>query len=230
MTTHIRYFSLSILLVVLLAALPAMAGWSDTLKAVGDQGSKAAGLAYTPSEGLAGMKETLTTGADYGASVLSQSGGFSKSPDTSLSLPSSLSGLGDTSGLLSALNSAAEDSIPGTSSVFADSIKNLSVSNPTSAIGGGDAGITQYFESASRPALKKAVKPIVAKSIEAAGVDEYLSPLTAMQKITGGTAFDATDYLTDKTLDSMFHYMSEKETSLRSSGGAGASALLQKIF
>jgi hypothetical protein len=207
-----------------------MAGWGDALKSMGDQGSKVAGLAYTPSEGLAGIKETLSTGADYGASVLSQPGGFSKSPETTLALPSSLSGLGEKAGLLSALNSAAEDSIPGTSSIFADSIKNLSVSNPTSAIGGGDSGITQYFESASRTSLKKAVKPIVAKSIKAAGVDNYLSALTAMQKVTGGTAFDATDYLTDKTLDSMFHYMSEKESSLRSSGGAGASALLQKIF
>ena len=76
-------------------------------------------------------------------------------------------------------------------------------------------------------ALKQAGTNLADQQAKEAGVDAYLAPVTAAMQETGTAAsFDANDYITEKVLDSMFHYMGEKETALRESGGAGASALL----
>ena len=224
-------------LAALLILIPhtAAAGWGDALKQTGsdlaDQQAKEAGLAYTPSEALAGIKEVLSTGTDYGVASLTSGSGFSAGSATALSLPDALSGLTGSSDLLSAMTSAATAAVPDTGSFFKDAIGDLSVSDPTSLLGGSSTAITKYFESASRDSLKSLVKPVVEKCASAAGVDTYLAPLTAAMQASGtGTSFDANDYLTDQVLDAMFHYMGEKETALRESGGVGASALLQKLL
>ena len=56
-----------------------------------------------------------------------------------------------------------------------------------------------------------------------------MTALSAAATATGAS-FDANEYLTEKVMDGMFHYMGVKETELRESGGAGASALLQKLL
>ena len=224
-------------LAALLLLIPhaATAGWGDALKQAGsdlaDQQAKEAGLSYTPSEALAGIKEVLSDGTDYGVSALTSGKGFSASPATTLSLPDALSGLAGSSDLLSAMNTAAMAAVPDTGGVFKDAIGDLSVSNPTSLLGGSSTAITDYFESASRDSIKPLVKPVVEKCASAAGVDTYLAPLSAAMQASGtGAGFDVNDYLADQVLDAMFHYMGEKETALRESGGAGASALLQKLL
>ncbi|SOB58377.1 conserved exported protein of unknown function [Pseudodesulfovibrio profundus] len=228
----------SVLLVFLCLALfwsQALAGWGDALNKMGsdmaDTAATAAGSPYTPSEAMAGIKETLKLGTDSAANTLGSPGGFSAHPDTALSLPGNLSFPGS-SMLLDSLNGAAEGAIPGVKSTFLDSISSLSVSNPTKAVSGGDTAITQYFEQNSRDTLAKLVRPIVEQSVQSAGVGDYLGPLAAAQQAAGlgGTAFDPTTYLTDKTLDSMFYYIGEKEKALRSSGAENASSLLQKLF
>ena len=127
---HPRYHLLAILttMAFLMTATVAMAGWGDALKEIGedyaDEGVKAAGLSYTPSEAVTGIKEVLSLGTDYGVSSLGVPGGFSSNPATALSLPDSLSALsslgGSSSGLLSALNGAAEGAIPETGNIFMD--------------------------------------------------------------------------------------------------------------
>ncbi|QJB56525.1 DUF4197 domain-containing protein [Pseudodesulfovibrio sp. zrk46] len=234
---HRQYYLLfySILTVLLTASL-AFAGWGDTLKKAGaelaDDGATAAGLPYTPSEAVSGIKEVLELGTDYGVSSLGVPGGFSANSATSLSLPSSLTSLGDTAGLLSSLNTAAEGAIPGTGNVFLDVIKDLAVGDYATLLNGGEDAITRFFESSSRTTLKKLVRPVVDKSVEASGVADYLAPLMAVQQTSGvtGTAFDPVDFVTDKTLDGMFLYMGLKEREIRTSNGAGTTELLQKLF
>ncbi|WP_158946268.1 DUF4197 family protein [Pseudodesulfovibrio cashew] len=219
------------LLAVIFAALPAEAGWGDIAKQAADEGSKAAGLSYTPSEAMAGVKEVLTLGSDYGVSTLTSGDGFSANAATALSLPDSLSGLSGSSSLLSALNSAAMDAVPETGGIFNQVIQGLSLADASSMFGSGSTSITDAFAASSRDTLKSMVKPVVEKSAAAAGVDTYLTPLNAAMQATGSTTtFDVTDYLSGKVVDGMLYYMGVKEESLRSTGGAGASALLQKLF
>jgi len=222
-------FISALTLTTLLATGLAFAGWGDALKAAGDAGAEAAGLSYTPSEAEAGIKEVLSMGTDSAVSNLGKSGGFSMNPANAIPVPDALKSLGDNAGLMSMFNSAAESSVPSIGGLFNNSINDLDVSNPTSMLGSGsaDTAITNYFDQQSRPHLRKLARPIVAESLDAAGAGGTMSAMsTAMQ----GTGFDPVDYVTDQTLDVMFRYIGEKEKSLRSSGGAGASSLLQKIF
>lgn len=231
-----RYLLLLAITAILLMPSAAFSGWGDTLKQVGsdyaDQGATAAGLPYTPSEAVAGIKEVLSMGTDYATSSLGVPGGFSSNPATALALPDSLTSLGDTVGLLSSLNSAAEGSVPGTGNIFLDVIKNLAVGDYATLLNGGEDAITRFFESSTRDTLKKMVRPVVDKSVEASGVSAYLAPLMAAQQTTNvaGPAFDPVDYVTDRTLDGMFYYIGMKERDIRASGGVGTTDLLQKLF
>lgn len=233
-----KYLS-SILATTLLALLLAgscFAGWGDALKDAGsqlaDEGATAAGLPYTPSEAMAGIKEVLSLSTESAVSNLGKSGGFSDNPAVSIPMPDMLKGLGDPTGLVSSMNKAAEAAVPSTGNIFLDAIQNLNIGDPTSLLGGADNAITKYFEDSSRGTLKSLVKPVVSGSLDAAGVGSYLNTLTLAQQAAnpGAPPFDAVDYVTDKTLDGMFHLMAEQEKSIRSGGGAGASELLQKLF
>lgn len=213
----------------------ALAGWGDTINSMGsdmaDRAATATGSPYTPSEAVKGIKETLKLGTASAADKLGRPGGFSADPQTRLSLPGNISFPGSSS-LLKSMNGAAEGAIPDVKDTFLDSISSMSVRNPTKALSGGDTAITQYFEKNNRDRLAKLVRPIMEKSVQNAGVGDYLAPLAAAQQAAGlgGKAFDPTSYLTNKTLDSMFHYIAEKEKALRSSGAENASSLLQKLF
>ncbi len=232
-----QYRLISIVTVLfLLLSSSVMAGWGDALKEAGgaaaDAGATAAGLPYTPSEALAGIKDVLSLSTDYATSALSKPGGFSSNPASSFSLPSSLGGLSDASGLLSSLNTAAEKAVPGTGNLFLDAISKLTVGNASTLLNGGEDAITRFFENSARDSIKSLMKPIVSSSVESAGVGQYLSALSMAQQASGvaGAAFDPIDFVTDRTLDGMFSFMAMKERDLRSSGGMGTTDLIQKLF
>lgn len=230
-----RLISIAAVLFLVLSS-SAMAGWGDTLKQAGsaaaDTGATAAGLPYTPSEALAGIKDVLSLSTDYATSSLSVPGGFSSNPASAFSLPSSLSGLSDSAGLLSSLNTAAEKSVPGTGNVFLDSISKLSIGDTSTLLNGGEDAITRFLENSARDSIKSLIKPIVSNSVEAAGVGQYLSALSLAQQASGvsGGAFDPVDFVADRTLDGMFSFMAMKERDIRSSGGVGTTDLIQKLF
>lgn len=213
----------------LLAASLCLAGWGDALKTAGDAGAKAAGLSYTPSDAVAGIKEVLSLGTDSAVSTLEKPGGFSSDSALAIPMPDMFSSMVDSTGLLSSFNKAAEASAPETGSIFMDAIKNLDISNPAALLGGGDDAITKFFESSSRESLKELVKPVVSSSLDAAGVGSYLNAMTAAQTAAGAIPFDAADYVTDYTLDGMFYLIAAQEKDIRSTGG-GASELLKKLF
>jgi hypothetical protein len=206
----------------------ALGGWGDALKSAGEIG-KAAGLSFSSLEADSAIKEVLTLGKDYAIETLGKDGGFSDNVAAAISLPGSLSSLIGKSGLTSTLNSAAEDAVLSLDGIFDKTIEGMDVSDPTALLESRDSTtfITDYFEGQARPTLKELAIPFVKKSLENAGMSSYTTAISAISQTTG---FDPVDYTTDQTLDAVFHYMGEKEKSLRESGGEGASTLLQKVL
>ena len=213
---------------LVLTAGPALSGWGDALKSAGEAG-KAAGLSYSSSQADSAIKEVLTLGKDYAIETLGKDGGFSDNAAAAISLPGSLSGLMSKSGLTATLNSAAEGAVRSLDGIFDTTIEGMDVSDPMPLLksAGASTGISDYFEDQSRSTLKELAMPIVKQYLENAGMPSYTSAISA---VTTGTGFDLVGYTTDKVLDAMFHYMGEKETSLRETGGEGASTLLKNIF
>ncbi|MCJ2164289.1 MULTISPECIES: DUF4197 domain-containing protein [unclassified Pseudodesulfovibrio] len=225
---------LILLLTILVWTAPGHAAWGDAIKGMGDAGATAMGLPYTPSQAEAGIKQVLSMGTDSAVSSLGVNGGFSNNEALALPLPDLFSKASGSaaSGLVSALNSAAESSVPSLGPLFQNAIQSLDIGNPASMIGGDDDSITRYFENSARPSLKKLAKPIVSKSLDATDAGQYLNALTAAQQMSNltGVAFDPVDYVTDRALDGMFSYIADTEKDIRSTGGAGASELLQTLF
>lgn len=221
------------LAMTLLVPAVTTAGWGDALKDVGTQlaTEKADEMGLSSSDAVSGIKEVLTESADSAVSTLGKAGGFMDNPLAMIPMPDALQGLtGDSGGLVSVMNSAAESVIPDSSSSIMSAIKDLAVPNPTEvASSGGDTSITTFFEEKSRPTLKKVVAPLVDKAMETASAKKYVDTITTALSATGGQAFDINGYVADKTLDGVFSMMGEKEKSIRAAGG-GASELLQKLF
>jgi len=222
----------SLFLTVTLLILPGIAGWGDTLKGVGDTGSQAIGLPYTPTEADAGIREVLHMGTDYAVSELGKNGGFSANPAASIPLPDMLSSMVGASGLLSSFNTAAEGAVEPMGELFHKTIDTMDIGNPVSMISGSDTSITDYFEETARPTLKELARPMVGQQLETAGLGAYTNAISAAQLLSNasGSPFDPTDYVTDKALDAMFMYIGDQEKDLRSNGAANASELLKKLF
>ena len=49
-------------------------------------------------------------------------------------------------------------------------------------------------------------------------------------KLGGGNSVDLDEYVTEKTLDGLFHVIAEQEASIRSNPMATGSALLKSVF
>lgn len=224
-------------LLILLLAGTSFAGWGDALKTTtsqyADDGATTMGLPYTPSEAVAGIKEVLSIGTNSAVSSLGKEGGFSSNPAVAIPMPDMLKGLlGDSTGLTSAMNSAAESVVPSTGNIFLDTIQKLSIDNPTSLLGGGEDAITKFFEASSRDTLKDLIKPLVKTAADQAGVGSYLTAMTAAQQASSiaSPPFDAYDYVADYTLDGMFYVMASQEKDIRSGNGASTSDWLKKLF
>ncbi|WP_419786599.1 DUF4197 domain-containing protein [Pseudodesulfovibrio sp.] len=223
--------------IFLLSALPASADWKNLMNKAADKVAKEsaplAGESYTPYEAVAGVREILTDSTEYASQTLTTGKGYAADAATALSLPDWLTNVPGSDKLLSTMNGVAQKATPEAEASFLDAIKDLSVPDTASLLGSSASSMTactDYLESKSRDSLKGMVEPIVAKYAESAGMGSTLATLSTAAQVTGNTSFDLNDYLSDKVLDGMFHYMGVKETELRQSGGAGASALLQKIL
>ncbi|WP_338669305.1 DUF4197 domain-containing protein [Pseudodesulfovibrio methanolicus] len=225
---------LPLLLVLALswAAVPASAtGWGDALKAAGDAGAKAAGLSVTPSQIESAFRELLSMGADSAVESLSRDGGFSKLAATSLSLPDSYRKVAETVApdLLANLNSAAEAAVPAIGELFQKTIKTMEFANPSGLLSGKSDAVTSYFEESARPGLAENAAPLIRSALKKAGAGTAVDAAQRLSALTG-TDFNPVDYLTNKTLDSMFLYMGKTEKDVRSGDIAVTSELLKKVF
>jgi hypothetical protein len=222
---------LSLALALPLAAAPAFAGWGDALKAAGDAGAKAAGLSVTPSQIEEAFRELLSLGADSAVKSLSRDGGFSRLAATSLALPDSYRKVAETVApdLLADLNAAAEASVPAIGELFQKTIKSMEFANPAELLSGKSDAVTSYFEESARPGLAENAAPLIRSALEKAGAGTAVGAAQKLSALTG-TDFDPVNYLTGKTLDSMFLYMAKTEKDVRSGDMAATSELLQKVF
>jgi|GEM_PF-1866705 len=213
------------------AAAPASAGWGDALKAAGDAGAKAAGLSVTPSQIESAFRELLSLGADSAVQSLSEDGGFSKMAATSLSLPDSYQKIAETVAphLLDNLNAAAETAVPAIGELFQKTIDTMEFTNPSGLLSGKSDAVTMFFEDSARPGLTENAAPLIRSALEKTGAGTAVGAAQQLSAVTG-TDFDPVNYLTQKTLDSMFLYMARTEQDVRSGDLAVTSELLQKVF
>ncbi len=146
---------------------------------------------------------------------------------------------------ITTMNRAAERAVPEAATIFADSIKQMSITDAKTILTGPDDSATLYFRKTGTNALQKAFLPIVKQATETAGVTAAYKNMmskvggSALGKSFGGTlgalgvsqeALDVDGYVTRKAMDGLFKMVAEEEKRIRQNPVARSTEVLKKVF
>jgi hypothetical protein len=224
------------------------ADWKDMLNQTigGSSGSSIATAALSNSEVVAGLKEALGNGVETSIKTLGHRDGFLGNELVRIAMPDSLKSvekLARAAGqgqvvdeFITTLNRAAEQAVPEAAGILGDAIREMSVTDAKSILGGPDDAATQYFRRHSESKLAKKFLPIVKQATDQAGVT---SSYKSLMKQSGGgllgglmksSSMDLDSYVTERTMDGLFKYIAIQERQIRENPAARTSDLLKKVF
>ncbi|MEO5331926.1 MAG: DUF4197 domain-containing protein [Magnetococcus sp. YQC-5] len=200
-------------------------------------------------EMVAGLKEALSIGVKHAIETLGKKNGFLGDSQVRIPLPPSLMpidkllNLGPAKPLrdrfIETLNQAAEQAVPVTADIFAQSIRNMTIRDAAQILQGSDDAATQYFKKSSSVQLINKIRPIVTKTTQEAGVTASYKSLMGtlpqsgvglLSKWTGQDATDLDGYITKKSVDGLFIKLADEEKQIRTNPVARTTGLLQKVF
>jgi len=202
---------------------------------------------------VAGLKEALGKGVERAVSSLGQTNGFMTNMNVHISMPGKLAKVETvlrTAGqghlvddFVGSMNHAAEQAVPVAASVFADSIKQMSIADAQSILSGTNDAATQYFRRTTQTNLQGKFYPIVQKATDQVGVTaQYkammgkFTALDTVGSLLGGksklnlSTGDIDSYVTDKAMDGLFKMVAEEEKNIRANPIARTTDLLQQVF
>jgi len=190
-----------------------------------------------------GLKEALRIGTDTVVSKLGKTDGFNSDKNIHIPLPGQLgtvqkalkaagySSLVDDLELK--LNRAAEQATPKAKQLFLDAIAAMTIQDAAKILNGPEDSATQYFRKAMGPGLSKEMRPVVATTLAEAGAvqayDKMIGQYQTIPMVPDAKA-NLSEYVVEKGLDGIFHYVAVEEASIRNNPGKRTTALLQKVF
>jgi hypothetical protein len=190
------------------------------------------------------LKEALTKGVEKSVSLLGREDGFFTNPDAKIILPSKLDPVrnalkaigreGDVDSFVLTMNRAAESAVGEVVPIFANAIREMSVTDAVSILKGNSDEATQYFERTSSDILYEKILPVVGGTTEKTGVTAQYKKLTENLGFAGKfiniDSLDLDSYITRKALDGLFLAIAEEEKMIRERPAERTSELLQKVF
>ena len=226
------------------------AGWQDLLGGAVDEAKKMGGAdiaksTLSNSDAVSGIKEALANGVESAINTLGQSGGFLGNNLVEIAVPDSLNTIVSTARTLgqgqyvdsfeTTMNQAAEKAVPEAAEILGEAIRQMSVDDAMNILNGPDDAATQYFRKVSETSLAERFKPIVKQATEQAGATAAYKKLTGQSSsllggVMEGSSLDLDQYVTDKSLDGLFKYISLEEKSIRANPAARTTDLLKKVF
>jgi len=215
--------------------------------------SSAAGGNLSQDQVVAGLKEALGKGVERAVSSLGQTNGFLTNLNVRIAMPGKLqkvetvlrtAGQGHlVDDFVGSMNHAAEQAVPVAASVFADSLKQMSIADAKSILSGTNDAATQYFRRTTQTNLQARFYPIVQKATDQVGVTaQYksmmgkFSALDSVGSLLGSkstvklSSGDIDSYVTDRAMDGLFKMVAEEEKNIRANPLARTTGLLQQVF
>jgi hypothetical protein len=190
-----------------------------------------------------GLKEALRVGTEAVVSRLGKTDGFYGDKAIHIPLPGQLatvqkalkaagySSLVDDLELR--LNRAAEQATPKAKALFVDAISAMTINDAQQILSGPDDAATQYFRKAMGPGLASEMAPVVDAALADAGAvqayDAMMGQYKALPFMPDAKA-NLTDYVVDKGMDGIFHYVAKEEAAIRTNPAARTTDLLKKVF
>jgi len=203
---------------------------------------------------VSGLKEALTRGTTDAIGTLGRKNGFWDNAAVRIPLPESLQsvadvarqvGLGDkVDAFQLSLNRAAEKAVPQVADIFGNAIRKMTFSDARDILTGGNHAATQYFRRVAGPELAERIEPIVAKETSQVGVTEKYKQFMAsgqgshlggiLSRFGGSSGADSSldldDYVTQQTINGLFHEIGQEEAAIRKDPAARTTDLLEKVF
>lgn len=229
------------LLLCLVGVAAAEAGWRDWFTKPATTPTPAA---LTPDEIAGGLKEALAKGVSNAVTQLGKDGGFLNNLAVRIPMPENLQkiekalravGQGQMADeFVATINHAAEQAVPQAAEVFGNAIKAMTVDDARAILTGPKDSATQYFRKTSEAQLREKFLPIVKGATEKTGVTVAYKNLIGKAgpaaTLLGKDAGDLDGYVTQKSLDGLFHMIAIEEVRIRENPVARTTALLQKVF
>jgi hypothetical protein len=197
----------------------------------------------TEGEIGAGLKEALKVGTERVVSQLGVLDGFNSDPQIHIPLPGALkdvqsmlrkigyAGLADDLELK--LNRAAEAAVPEAKALFWQAIGAMTLEDARGILEGPEDSATRYFKSKMSAPLGERFSPIVDKTLSEVGAlkayDDMMGQYRAIPFVPDVRA-DLEDYVVDKAMDGLFHYVAVEEAAIRRDPAKRTTELLRKVF
>ena len=191
----------------------------------------------------AGLKEALTQGAGKAIEILGRQDGFLGNPKVKIPLPESMQkvegvmrGLGmgkQADELVTAMNRAAEASVPQAKTLLVNSIKQMSVEDAKGVLTGGEDSATQYFRRTTSGPLMEKFKPVVRNAIARVKLAEKYDQFAGKAAKFGLVREQDThleNYEAQKSLDGLYLMIAEEEKAIRKNPADAAGRLAKKVF
>jgi hypothetical protein len=200
----------------------------------------------TNDEVISGLKEALNVGIKNSVNLTSVTDGFLKNAEIRLPFPEDalkvkekalqLGMTGQVEKFETTLNRAAEEATKEALPIFADAIKNMSISDGFAILNGGNGAATKFLKDNTTSKLVAAFSPKVQAAISTVKLTEYWNPIitkyNSAAKLTGGEQMnpDLNKYVTEKAISGLFHMVEIEENKIRKDPAARVSDILMKVF
>lgn len=202
-----------------------------------------------------GLKDALAKGLQQAIATLGHNAGFLTNTNVKIPMPEKLQKVETAlramkqdklaDDFVATMNHAAEQAVPEAGSVFASALKQMTIEDARSILGGTNDAATQYFQKTTQTNLYARFYPIVQKATAQTGVTAAYKALMDKVNITQGLgslgstlggsllgkdSMDIDAYVTNKALDGLFKMVAAEEQQIRQNPVARTTDMLQKVF
>ncbi|MEM9847484.1 MAG: DUF4197 domain-containing protein [Bacteroidota bacterium] len=232
-----RIFIIICLFPMLLSCDPAtMQKVLDTASALSDQ-------PLTQEQIGQGLKQALEIGITKGATQLSQTDGYFKSPYKIL-LPEEARNVTDKlknipgfteveEVVLEKINRGAEDAAKKAAPIFVDAIKAMNFRDATNILMGDNNAATQYLNQATYDKLYAEFSPVIIASLDKFNARKYWSDVVTKYNtipFVNKVNPSLDEYVTSQALAGLFDMVEKKELDIRENVAARTTDLLKRVF
>jgi hypothetical protein len=237
----------------LLAGVSAVGSVSPQMPKLDDLMKEAGKLSRAPTVGpvgagddktnVAGIKEALAVGTERAVASLGRQDGYFANAAVKILMPSSIQKVADVARMagyqkqvdefILSMNRAAEAAAPLASRYFGDAIRAMSVDDVRGILTGGDTAATEFFRAKTRDKLYAAFKPVVSQKVSQVGAtNAYKNMMGRYESVPmmHSQSLDLDDYVTNRSLDGLFHMVGEEEKRIRTNPVARTTDLLKAVF
>ena len=198
---------------------------------------------FSEKDAAAALKQALGKGVKKGVQVLSIKDGFFKNPAVKIPFPPEAKSIFDKlkklglqkelNKVVESLNRAAEDATKSAKPIFINAIKGMTINNAINIVKGNETAGTDYLYGSTSLKLLDTFKPDIKTSLNKVDATKHWKVvMTAYNKIPFIKKInpDLELYVTQKTIEGLFHILSEEEKDIRKNPQKRTTEILKKVF